>query len=314
MSRGRGKQHKYPIGVAAAHDGVYLAQVTQTAGGSELRASAHAAVPDDARLGSAGWEASLATAIATALKQAKFVGKQCVSAMPSCQLQHKNVRLPKMPASDLADAVKWEARERVNLGEMAEVQFYDAGEVRQGDDLRQEVILLAAKQSDVESHVRSIVAAGLKPIAIDATAAALARVCRGDSDATTLMIHAGTRTIEIAIAQNDRVFFDKVIDCGEQGVEYADHKEVAKEIGLCLRYVSVTFRGQRPQQAVLSGALPDAMHGALNESLGMPLRKAGDLPHFHAGKTATEGEAERLLLAAGLSMRVEYPVSKRGAA
>jgi len=314
VSQGRGKQHKHPIGVAVTHDGVYLAQVAETAEGYELKAAAHAKVPDEARLGSEGWEASLAEAISTALKQAKFVGKRCVSAMPSCQLQHKNVRLPKMPPNDLAAAVKWESRERVNLGEEAAIQFYDAGEVRQGDDIRQEVILLAAKQSEVESHVRSIVAAGLEPVAIDATAAALARVCRGDSEATTLMIHAGTRTIEIAIAQHDRVFFDKVIDCGEQGVDHADHKEIVKEIGLCLRYVSVTFRGQRPQQAVLSGSLSQTMHQALSESLGMPLQSARDLPHFHADKAAGEGEAESLLLAAGLSMRVQSPLTKRGAA
>jgi Tfp pilus assembly PilM family ATPase len=50
-------------------------------------------------------------------------------------------------------------------------------------------------------------------------------------------------------------------------------EELGREIALCLRYYSVTFRGQRPQKVKLLGgeAADPLLLGVLNASLGIPV-------------------------------------------
>lgn len=320
MPRGRGRQHKHPIGVEVTLGGVRLAQAVTGESGHELVAAAQADVCDGLGPGDAGWEEALGEAIAAALRQAKFSGKACVSAMPATQLQHKNVRLPKLPPAELAGAVQWESRERINLGEPAAVEFYDAGEVRQGDDIRHEVILLAAKQASVESHVASLVRAGLEPVAIDATGAALARACcdtrrdSGTADETSLIIHANERSLEIVIAQGQRVFFNKLIDCGPAGLGGAAIDDLTNEVALCLRYVSVTFRGQRPQRMILAGRFHEALRLALTASVGVPVEDAASFAHLSPGRAELSDGLGRWLITAGLSLRHDDAQTKRGAA
>ena len=51
-----------------------------------------------------------------------------------------------------------------------------------------------------------------------------------------------------------------------------DVEELAREIALCLRYCSVTFRGLRPKEVTLTGgqAYDSAMVRLLSEQLGVP--------------------------------------------
>ena len=300
MFGGKNKNARRPIGVAVGLREVLLAQAGPGGQGDAMIASAHAPLPEGAAPGKPGYDEQLTHAIGQALKQGPFSGKLAVSAMPAASLLYKNVRLPKMPEPELDQAVAWEAKERVVLGEPAAVQFYYAGEVRQGQDARCEVILLAAKQSRVDEHLRGIVGAGLTPTAIDATGAALARSVT-QQDETTFTIFTDTTHIEVVIAQAGRVLLDKLLPLSEGGIEQSDPAELAREIGLCLRYHSVTFRGERPEQVALRGApMPAALSEAIAAALGLSLVDAGD--------------AGRFAVPAGLSLRQQDAQTKRGAA
>ncbi len=73
-----------------------------------------------------------------------------------------------MPASELTAAVQFEA---VNLfpfdTEQATVQYLAAGEVRHGADVRQEVIVFAAKNEEVDQFVDQLHRIGLVPVSLD---------------------------------------------------------------------------------------------------------------------------------------------------
>ena len=298
MFGGKNKNTRRPIGVAVGTTEVVLAQAGPTGAGDALLAAARAPLPEDATPGSPGYDAQLAEAIGRALKQGPFVGKSVVSAMPAESLQYKNIRLPKMPEPELAQAVAWEAKERVVLGERASVQFYYAGEVRQGQDIRCEVILLASKQSRVDEHLRGIVGAGLTPTAIDATGAALARSVFFNDTATT-EIYTHPAHVEVVIAQGGRVLLAKLLPVSEHTAQ--DPTELAREIGLCLRYHSVTFRGEKPARVELRGnPLPAGVADAITSALGLAVSETGEQGLF--------------AIAAGLSLRERDAEMKRGAA
>ena len=315
MFGGNNKKSRRPIGVAVTPQGVRLAQVNTTGGRYQLTASAYAPLPEGCQPSDSDYAHALSGAIHIALKQAHFTGKQAISAMPAESMHYKNIRLPKMPDAELAGAVEWEAKERIMLGEPASVQFYNAGEVRQGSDTRCEVVLLATKESAVQSHVQGITQAGLEPIAIDATGAALARVCSHEGP-TTFAVHAGQSTLEVVIANQDQVLLNKLLPVGEGGFDNADPEELAREIGLCLRYHTVTFRGDKPEQVVLTGEpTPAPLADAIASALGLPVVGLEKTAGFE-GNTPTDprNSIGPWAVAAGLSMRGVAAVAKRGAA
>lgn len=99
-------------------------------------------------------------------------------------------------------------------------------------------------------------------------------------------------------------------------------KELGQEIGLCLRYYSVTFRGAFPERFVLCGG--DAREPSLGEQLGWQLDKAVEVARPFEGidlsgegvKLERRGALPDWSVAAGVALR-EAPVLgrlKRGAA
>ncbi len=235
------------------------------------------------------------------LSSGKFQGRLAVSCLPAASLQYKNIRLPKMPHDELTSAVGWEASERLKLSSDAmNIQFFDAGEVHQGQETRQEVILLAAPKRFIEEHIQSLQACELELSAIDVVPAALARCItlspakddQGElDDSVRVVIDVGFSGTKVLITRGQRICFFKMIEIGGLHMDQAlasklelpiaaaaearkgwmsgdtgadtDARiaaalgpvvdDLSREINLCLRYYSVTFRGRRPEEALIVG-------------------------------------------------------------
>ncbi len=316
MFGGNNQNTRRPIGVAVTETGVVLAQAgrpgADPSAGYTLAAQAAALFSAAIKPGDAGYDAVLADAITAALKQDRFVGRQCVSAMPAESLRYKNVRLPKMPEHELPQAVAWEAKERATHSGPSATQYYYAGEVRQGHDIRCEVVLLTATQPAVDAHVRGLTQAGLRPEAIDANAAALARAATPCGQ-TNFILQVGEHALEAVIAQGERVLLNKLLPASD-GLDQADHAELAREIGLCLRYHSVTFRGEKPGRLLLTGqAAPEPLVQAIRDALAIDVLPLGEaMPD----STGTPGQCLDTCsaVAAGLSLRSAAAQTLRGAA
>ena len=232
-----------------------------------------------------------AEAIQRALDEAPFAGRQVVTTLPSSSVTYKSLRLPTMPDHELAAAVEFEAADRMEIGDAGcLVQHFNAGQVRQGNDVRQEVIAMAVSQQAMDEHIQALARCGLEPEAIDVAPGALARcavlAARADDAPadTNLIVDIGFNTSKVVIARHGRVLFFKEIDIA--GLQFAEAgrqdappratatddaeaqpsdedagpnavsallEQLSREIGLCLRYYSVTFRGERPREALLVG-------------------------------------------------------------
>jgi type IV pilus assembly protein PilM len=308
---------------------------------------------------------AVAHAIAELLDSGGFHGRRCVSCLPADAMQYKNLRVPQMPAADLCSAIEWEAKDRLKLDTaQAILQFYAAGEVRQGEELREEVILMAAPRTMVDEHVQILNDCGLDPVAIDAVPSALARVLASPAAADAepkleVILDVGYFSSKVIILRNGRVMFFKLIDIGGrkldemvaqhlnlpladaselrhrvQGSGQADSElfgstrretveravyealratvgDLSREIGLCLRYYSVTFRGQRPDKALLVGGEVHETQLAkmLAEGAGIAIEPAEPLRHADlkgfGPAMSRDGRYSDWAVAAGLSMRPE---------
>jgi len=68
-----------------------------------------------------------------------------------------------------------------------------------------------------------------------------------------------------------------------------DLQHLGKEVGLCLRYFSVTFRGARPESITCVGApaRSNALLAALSETIGLPLRVGHPFKHLGTERVFT---------------------------
>lgn len=305
---GKIKNSASPIGVAVTSKEVRLAQYTSSGYVFESEP-----MSGDLEVTAPNFHAETQRAIATALRRGKFAGRSSVSALPAELLRYKTLRLPPMPEEDMAQAVAWEAAERFQLTADQSLQYYRAGQVNQGNEKREEVILLAAEKNAIYDHAMALKQAGLQPIAIDASAAALARLLGISSEQSTLTIHLGRHVAEIVGHRGDQVIFDKPIELTYQG-QSIDIAALAREVGLCARYLSVTFAMHRPDAAWIAGhgATP-AFASQLSSALPIEFKPANLAAESNAANLPGS-EPAQWCVALGLSMRNCKGLAQRGAA
>lgn len=297
-----------PIGIAVTADGVYLAQ-RDPRGGYLFAHEALAAGTDPA---GPSYHTETSRAIGIALRRTKFAGKQAVSALPCESLMHKTLRLPPMPDEDLVQAIAWEAAERFQVGDDQMLQHYSAGAVQQGQEQRLEIILLSAERATVYDHASAIKRAGLVPIAIDATGAALARLI-GATHRTAMIIHLGQHAAEIVGTRDGRVIFDKPIELVKLNYRLDGHA-LARELGLCLRYLSVTFGIHKPEAAWLSGAgATRELADELSSTLPTTVQHVSESPALSAINFPGT-DPSPWLIPLGLAARDDAQTTQRGAA
>lgn len=377
MFGGKWSKTKCPIGIDVGTRSVRMLQLERRdarkggpAAGYAVVAAALQELPDGLAPTGEPYHTAVTDAIRKMLGQSGFAGRRVVSCLPAPSVQYKNLRLPKMPPDELEAAVRWEASDRLQISrDDSAIQFFDAGEVRQGDELREEVILLAASTSAIEAHTRMLIGCGLEPLAIDVVPAALARYLTvlspqvsagsGDDIQARVLIDVGYQSTKVLILREERIAFFKLINVGGRTFDQAvattlglsvtsaaslrqDVRQsaanvaperveavkaamrpavvdLAREIGLCLRYYSVTFRGRRPESAVLVGG--EALHSGLTQELstgaGIHVSLGSELTAIDTGAAANviRSGPERMewAVAAGLSLRGEPVPGERAA-
>jgi type IV pilus assembly protein PilM len=288
-----------PIGIDVGDHTVRMLQLTLEGDRHVALAAASRPLGRDVNLGSPdAYHQAVSHAVREMLSSGRFQGRHAVSCLPAASLQYKNIRLPRMPHDELASAVGWEASERLKLSSDAmDVRFFDAGEVQQGQEVRQEVILMAAPKRFIEEHIGSLMSCDLELSAIDVVPAALARcvthnVPVDDQDPKVrVVIDVGYAGTKVLIVRGHRICFFKLIEIGGRHMDEAlasklqlpaaaaaearrgwmtgevspesDARiasvmgpvveELSREVNLCLRYYSVTFRGRRPEEALVVG-------------------------------------------------------------
>jgi len=324
-----------PIGVDFGFDSIKLIQLSVTDGQLSVVASAREALPAEARL-----DANLRMPVSMDILRRLlrhgngFVGRNIVAALPREIVQVKNLRLPQMPATELEQAIQFEARNIFPVEtDQSQIRFLHAGEVRQGSDARQEVIVLAAKDAEVNDFIEQLHRCGVVVESLDFEPCAIYRGIerfirrREDENEVHVLVDIGARRSLVAIGKGREISFYKPIDIGGQNLTDAVARklgitvdeaitlrrrfteatsdaaarkdpvrqavfdgmrsvveELAREISLCLRYYSVTFRGHRPNKLRLTGgeAADPNVQTILNANLPLPVEALQPLRNVDA--------------------------------
>jgi type IV pilus assembly protein PilM len=309
------KRKVSPIAVDLGSTGVRLMQLVRD--GEEIRVTASAQgrldgpAPDDP----SQRRQAIAELVTSLLKDAPFRGRSVVSALPSSGINIKNVRLARQEPNHLDEAVLAEACERFpfQIG-LDELRYINAGSVKDGTEVRDEIVMIATPSDVVEDHLATLKLAKLRPECIETEPTALFRAYerrlrrRSDSETVTTTIDVGESSTRLVVAKGRQILFLKRIDIGGADLDEAVAQQLnlsvdeahelrvqlmsepdrprkdrgtitlteeedeasqtywavydgmrekaislAREISLCLRYCSVTFRGLRMDDITIAG-------------------------------------------------------------
>ena len=157
-----------------------------------------------------------------------FRGREAVFCVAGRDLFVQNIRVPPASGDDLQKIVHFEAASRLPFSaEQADIRYIDAADVRQGDTVRREIILLACRHAAVERTISLAERAGLIPVAIDAEPSAILRSYTkqarrdGDQEARVLLLNIGASSSTVVIARGGDAMFVKYLDVGGRQLDEA---------------------------------------------------------------------------------------------
>ena len=353
-----------PVGLDIGAGGVKLLQVRCDGEQLHLAAADRQPLPDGADP-AAPASAAVAELVGRMLRQSDFAGRSVAAALPRGIVHVKTLRLPPMPPTELKSAVELEAAELFPFDPAdAEVRHLAAGEVRQGGEPWQEVIVLAAKRAEIDRHLEALHRAGVAVASLDHEPLALYRAAerfvrrRQDEAAVHVLVEVGLRRTQVVIGRGRDVGFVRAVEIGGRhfdeavtgklgisaaeasdlrrrmsaGADVADAanrrsggsrdpvrravldatrgvmEALAKELSLCLRYYSVTFRGQRPAKVALVGGEGgnDWLRSILAATLSIPVECGRPLANVNLDRmklTDRRGSLGEWTVALGLALR-----------
>lgn len=211
-------------------------------------------------------------AIRQAMEGRRFRGRDAILCLGANDLFVQNIRVPKTRPEELTQIIQQEAAGRLPYAiNDAELRFTEAADVRQGEQTKREVILMAVHRPALENAIESIIDAGLRPVAVDVEPYALlrcyAKQFRRDEDRQqrAMFINIGSTNTAVVIAHGGDPLFIKYVNIGGQNMDQA----VADQLKLSLTDATALRRHNGDRRA-------DAQDPEVARSIGECLRPVLD--------------------------------------
>ncbi len=336
-----------PIGLDIGHNSVKMIQLAMNGGQISVIAADKACIDAGVDGDEQARRGFVISAIKQMLDEGSFRGRDVVSCLPNDGLKITSLRLGETATEEIEQALKKEVVQRFGLNPDKDAMDYMvAGDVQQGEETKSELILFAADNETIKSHIQMLEEAGLRPVAIDTVPCALFRIFerslrrQEDRERTLVFVDVGSRWTVVVFGRGGEISFVKQIPVGgekfnheiatrlgiktgeaqmlrdklrmEKGVRIpqsgpvaqasddnsqrldtatrqvivdaisAVAEELAREISLCLRYYTVTFRGKRVERAIFAGgeAYENILLNVLRRQLTVEIEVAQPLRGF----------------------------------
>mgnify|MGYP001155026322 CR=1 FL=1 len=359
-----------PIGLDIGHDSIKMIQLETDGSKVRVLAAGRARIPVEIRGDEASKISFVTDKVREMLADRPFHGRDVVSCLPSDKLRITSLRLGESGSEQIERALSKEMNQRFGLDpELDSMDYLVAGSVRQGEELKNELILFAADSETIENHIRLLEDCGLRPAAIDPAPCALFRSFerslrrQEDRERTVVFIDLGSTATTVVFGDMGDISFVKKIPTGGErfnreiglklGVEAGEverlrdmlrsdkedskvdpatrqvivdtigsiGEELAKEIALCLRYYTVTFRGMRLEKAVFTGgeAYEGILMNVLKRQLPVEVELARPLKGFDLSNVGADmdswndrrGVMCEWAVAAGLGLKIHHRSMER---
>ncbi len=376
-----------PIALDIGHNSIKMIQLAINGGHTSVLAADKARI--DPRINGDDRErrSFVVSKIKQMLTEGNFRGKKVISCLPNDRLKITSLRLAEAESDKIGQTLRKEVAERFGLDpDKDAINFVLVGDVRQGDEIKSELILFAADNESIKDHIELLEEAGLRPVGIDMVPCALFRSYerslqrQEDKERTAVFVDVGSRFTTVVFGHGREISFVKQISIGGENfnqeiaaklgvsineaemlrgklrmertannqrplggsgqssvgqdscADLENHKaalgtldastrqvmvdaisavaeQLAREISLCFRYYTVTFRGKRVERAVFSGgeAYERILLNVLKRQLAVEIELAQPLKGFDMMNLNFDSDRRGLLcewaVAVGLSLK-----------
>ncbi len=278
-----------PIGLDIGHNSVKMIQLVRN--GGQISVLAADKVRIDPGIDGDGEErrSFVISAIKQMLAKGSFRGRNVVSCLPNDRLKITSLRLAEAESEKIEQALKKEVSQRFGLDpDKDAINYVLAGNVRQGDEIKNELILFAADNEAIKSHIRMLEEARLRPVGIDTIPCALFRSFerslrrQEDRKQTVVFVDVGSQFTTVVFGRGGEISFVKQIPIG--GEKF--NREIAARLGISVSEAE-TLRGklrmersasaERGLWVPASGATEQGSSVPIPASAGtsLPLQKQG---------------------------------------
>src|SRR5687767_7982344 len=254
-----------PIGVDFGSDCLRLAQVAPAGGGEyKLVAAASADVPNHVRHDPAGRINFFVETTRELLSQGNFRNRQACLGLPASMMFIQHLRMPKLDADAMKKALPWELRGKLPIDPShALLRHIIAGDVFDGQEPKNEVIVMAAAKETVNAFLAAASRAKLDIVGMNTEPKALVDCFtqiyrrKTDENAMNLFVDIGAVATRAVVAQGNDIFFARTIPVG------GDHFSRATANALKIKLEEAkTLRVRIAQMAPFAAPADDAPAGS----------------------------------------------------
>jgi type IV pilus assembly protein PilM len=185
-------------------------------------------MPDSARRNPGERAAFITDAIRELMRSHPFKGKQCVLSLPAETTFVQHLKMAKMPEEQMSQALQWELQGKLPYDpSRAIIRHIVAGEIFSDDEVKQEVVVLAASRDVVQSHIDLAKRAKLDVVGINVEPCAIVE-CFGrlfrrteDVNHATLFLDIGACSTQVVICHGSQLAFAKNLFIGSTQFDQA---------------------------------------------------------------------------------------------
>jgi type IV pilus assembly protein PilM len=224
-----------PVGLDIGHSSVKMIQLVVSGGYRSVIAAAKTDIDPALNGDGQARRGFVISAVKRMLANGGFRGRKVVSCLSNDSLRIASLRLSQTDGVKIEQVVRKEMQPRFGLDPDKDIIHYIvAGDVRHGDEVRSELILLAVDGETVKNHIDMLTEVGLRPVAIDAVPCALFRGFerlmqrREDKEQTAVFVDVGSRSTTVVFGHVGEISFIKHIPIASERFD----QEVAAKLGV----------------------------------------------------------------------------------
>jgi type IV pilus assembly protein PilM len=240
---------------------------------------------------------TVSTDLRLLLSEKKISRMNNITQMPGKDLTIRSFSLPKMPLSELSEAVHWEAKRHISYPlDTALVEYLIVGERQEGTAEKYDIVMVSAERAKVVEHLAPFTEANIKVTAVDANALALRNVfhlLEKPADVNTVVVDIGAGKTEIDIFKGGTLRFSRCLENG--GLDMT--RAVAESLGIGLQ------EAEEMKRALNVLAAPESDKGVaairtILDGLLMEIRRSVD----YYKTTFREKNVDSTVLTGGISL------------
>jgi type IV pilus assembly protein PilM len=262
-----------PIGLDLGHNSIKMIQLAWSDDKICVVAAEEADYVSDMNAADETGCESVVLALKGMLAKGTFSGREVVSCLSNDSLKIKSLRLDTTDPQQIEQQFKTEVAPRFGLDtDTDEIRYMIAGNVYQGDEMKNEVIFFGMDKAGIAQHLGLLEDAGLTPVGIDAVPCALFRSFQvsqrrhEDQQLVSVLVDVGSLFTTVIIGRGQEIIFVKQIPiAGERlNADVASKLEVTvAEAGLLRAKLKNDTDGS--MEAATRQAVIDAMSRTIEE-------------------------------------------------